>query len=163
MKRPDTVRITTTIPRKVSDRITHLARIDSTSTSSLARRLLTDAVLGRNRSRVPDAVKPISLHLYEFFPYDEVVYLLLHRGEVVFVSRTSTLSTRVRAHRADKEFDSIFFVKEFPEGRTATDVEQAFIAQYKPRYNAPLTHEVDPALLIELGFWEHQAWAADSP
>lgn len=163
MKRANSVKLQTQIPRRVNERIAHLARVDSISISSLARRLLTDAVMGRNRSRVPDAVKPISLHLYEFFPYDEVVYLLLHRGEVVFVSRTNTLSTRIRAHRADKEFDTIFFVKEFPENRTATDVEHAFVAQYKPRYNAPLTHEVDPDLLIELGFWEHQTWAAESP
>lgn len=72
------------------------------------------------------------------------VYFLISEHNVVYVGQSKNLESRIKQHRADKQFDDIYYIEidgldELPA------VEQAFIRFYKPKLNASgigeLTHK----------------------
>lgn len=61
------------------------------------------------------------------------VYVLLFRGEVVYVGQSMNAFGRIGDHTRNKIFDRIFFLRCRP--KELLPFEAALIHEYKPRYN----------------------------
>lgn len=61
------------------------------------------------------------------------VYFLLHNQKIVYVGQSIDCLRRVASHKIDKTFDAYHII---PLDRSAlVDVEAAYIAKYRPKYN----------------------------
>ena len=87
--------------------------------------------------QIPDALSVLSHKIFQYpihikFP---CVYFLVRESKVVYVGQSTNLGFRICAHAKDeKDFDSVFYMN-VPEDNLLA-VESAFIAHYKPEYNA---------------------------
>ena len=62
------------------------------------------------------------------------VYLLVRRGEVVYVGMTSNIVRRTASHTVDKLFDEVWYVL-VPMDMVPVEVEENLIKLYQPEYN----------------------------
>jgi hypothetical protein len=61
------------------------------------------------------------------------VYFLLSDSEVVYVGKTTNLTTRVLSHSAQKDFDAVYYLP--VKISELNDVERKYIKQLDPKYN----------------------------
>ncbi len=62
-----------------------------------------------------------------------VYFLANEKNEVVYVGQSTSLENRVRSHRAEKAFSSVYFVKVNLADINA--IEEIFIAIFNPKLN----------------------------
>jgi len=80
---------------------------------------------------VPDAIAHIeNLDRHEEQP---CVYFLCKEKQVVYVGQTTCLTSRLKSHRRDKDFDEAFFLPVPAE--MLLEVEQQLISEHRPKYN----------------------------
>jgi hypothetical protein len=73
-----------------------------------------------------------------------VVYFLIKDGEVVYVGSTTGLGSRIATHRADKDFDDVFYI---PVPRALMlSIERDMIQNFRPPLNLKGLEQVATAV-----------------
>jgi predicted GIY-YIG superfamily endonuclease len=75
-------------------------------------------------------------------PKPNVVYLLKHENEIVYVGKTSDIAKRLEAHYRDKEWDEVS-VYELVDTKSQSVLENTLISKYRPKYNKILNIQED--------------------
>lgn len=83
--------------------------------------------------KTTEAWQEISTKCGEEIPDGSFVYFLVNDGECVYVGQTRNLRSRLRRHRSDKAYDSVYYLHVSADMRLS--VESEWIAKLKPIYN----------------------------
>lgn len=124
----------------------YIADIKSTSSNDRERLLEAEILTLQNeihklKSKTPESIPSELSELLEICLYDfpalpgACVYFLTFEGRVVYVGKSTSLASRIQAHKSErfKVFDQVFYISVDP--KDLDSIERKFIKKFLPKYN----------------------------